>query len=313
MRSFLIRLMIFAVLPLAAVTAAVFRADGTTDAFYLRFATPKATSMVLGTSRAAQGIRPDVLDSTLAAGGWQVSSFNYAFAKGISNYGPAYLASVLRKLDRSSTEGVFVLAVDPWCLEMRQSDGDGAGWSEDQKPLARVHAVAMRPNPEYLFTGYNAPILTVLFPGTHQRSDMVLHENGWLEVRIDLSPRKVAWRTEEKLKEYRANAIGSRLSPFRMAFLHAMIDSLAPYGTPLLVRLPVPDEMLAIEDATMPQLDAVMESTARSKGIQYLNFTRMPGHWSYTDGNHLTADETVKVSAAIGGFLLRGKQAKGTP
>ncbi len=308
MRSFLSHLMIFALLPLAAVTAAVWRADGTTDAFYLRFTTPKASSMIIGTSRAAQGIRPDVLDSTLNDAGWDVKTFNYAFAKGISNYGPAYLASVMRKLDRSRTDGIFVLAVDPWCLDMRHGDGDGTGWSEDDKPVALVHSVAARPNLEYLFTVYNNPILTILFPSEQQRSDMVLHENGWLEVRIDLSPRKVAWRTEEKLKEYRANAIGSSLSPFRMASLQAMIDSLAPYGTPMLVRLPVPAAMLAVEDGTMPHFDAVMERTARSQGIRYLNFTRLPDHWSYTDGNHLTANETGKVTTAIGEFLIQSRQ-----
>ena len=196
---------------------------------------------------------------------------------------------------------------------MRPGDGDGTGWCEDQKPLARMHTVAMRPNLEYLFTVYDAPILTVLLPSAQQRSDMVLQENGWLEVRIDMEPRKVASRAEQKLKEYHNDAVGSRLSPFRMAYLHAMIDSLAHFGTPLLVRLPVADEMLALEDATTPHFDAVMESTARSKGIRYLNLLRTPRNWSYTDGHHLAADEARTASTLIANALLEDRRRSGTP
>ncbi|HRD51404.1 MAG TPA: hypothetical protein PKY96_02030, partial [Flavobacteriales bacterium] len=94
MRAFIICLLLFALVPLSAVIAALVSADGSTDAFYLRFTAPKAASMILGTSRAAQGIRPDVLDSSLAVGGWRVNTFNFAFAKGYSNYGPAYLSAV---------------------------------------------------------------------------------------------------------------------------------------------------------------------------------------------------------------------------
>lgn len=313
MRAFITRFLLFALAPLAAVIAALLSADGRTDAFYLRLTTPKASSLVLGTSRAAQGIRPAVLDSALNAAAWGTRTFNYGFAKGLSNYGPSYLASVMRKLDRSGNDGAFVLAVDPWSLGMSPGDGDGTGWAEDAEFLSRIRCVSCRPNLEYLFGEYSSPILTILFPSNQQRSDMVVRDDGWLEVRISMDSAEVHRREREKRIEYGEAARTMRLSPYRVACLNDFIDSLAPYGTVLLVRLPVQEEMLAIEHGAIPHFDAVMERTARSKGIRYLNRSADDRLWNYTDGHHLTADDARPVTMAIAQALLEARQQPAAP
>ena len=88
---------------------------GGVDAFYGRFASPAAGSLVLGTSRAAQGIRPAVLAARLA-GQFEGPLLNYAFTLTHSPYGPAYLASIRRKLRPGVRHGLFIVAVDPWSL-----------------------------------------------------------------------------------------------------------------------------------------------------------------------------------------------------
>ncbi|HRD51405.1 MAG TPA: hypothetical protein PKY96_02035, partial [Flavobacteriales bacterium] len=210
-----------------------------------------------------------------------------------------------RKLDRSRSDGVFVLTVDPWGLDMKPGDGDGTGWAENEQALARLRTMSMRPNIEYLLTEYDKPILTPLLPGPDKESDMLLHENGWLEVRINMDSAKVARRTAQKLKDYRRNAKVSRLSPLRVACLMQLADSLSPYGTVVLARLPVSAEMLAIEDEIVPHFDAVMHRIAHAKGILYLNYARDPGHWIFTDGNHLAAVEAGRLAALIGANLRK--------
>ena len=43
----------------------VLKADGNLDPFYIRFTTPKQKNMILGTSRAAQGLQPSIFDNVL--------------------------------------------------------------------------------------------------------------------------------------------------------------------------------------------------------------------------------------------------------
>ncbi|RZK48424.1 MAG: hypothetical protein EOO59_16825, partial [Hymenobacter sp.] len=90
---------------------------GYVDAFYARFASPPAGSLVLGTSRAAQAILPSALAARLGRhydGPW----LNYAFTLAESPYGPGYLSSIRRKLAAGTTQGLFILAVDPWSLSL---------------------------------------------------------------------------------------------------------------------------------------------------------------------------------------------------
>jgi hypothetical protein len=52
-------------------------ADGTSDDYYLKFSTPKQGSMILGTSRAKQGLIPSVLSEAIEGG--DVKLFNFSF------------------------------------------------------------------------------------------------------------------------------------------------------------------------------------------------------------------------------------------
>ena len=95
---------------------------GGVDAFYGRFASPPAGSLVLGTSRAAQGIQPAVLAARLG-GRFDGPLLNYAFTLTHSPYGPAYLASIRRKLRPEVRNGLLILAVDPWSLSLTGPEG----------------------------------------------------------------------------------------------------------------------------------------------------------------------------------------------
>ena len=94
----LVRLLLLtgaALLGLLALAPVVLK--GQVDAFYGRFASPPAGSLVLGTSRAAQGIRPAVLSAQLGSR-FEGPLLNYAFTLTHSPYGPAYVRSIQRKL-----------------------------------------------------------------------------------------------------------------------------------------------------------------------------------------------------------------------
>ncbi|MBL7940528.1 MAG: hypothetical protein JNL43_14300 [Flavobacteriales bacterium] len=307
MGTFFRRLTLFALVPFAVAIITLLAADGRTDPYYLRFTTPRQSSLILGSSRPAQGIRPQVLDSVLRAHGKEVRSFNYGFALGYSNYGGSYLNSILRKLDPKATDGVFVLAVDPWGVADTHSPGATAPGKASSSFIATMKCVNMDPNIEYLLTVYDQPLLSILFPDRNSSGGrMLLHEDGWLEVEVPMLPAEVEKRTQAKLKEYRTQRLpGAAISAVRTGYLALTIDTLQEHGTVLLVRLPVDPRMLALEDSFAPHFNKLMQAVSRSKGVEYLDFSGEGSSWAYTDGNHLAPESGAGVTAVIAEHLAK--------
>ena len=101
-------------MPLILVYAfLVFTINGyTDDVNYFKFSSPKSSSMILGTSRALQGLVPQAIDSVTGRN----DLLNFAFTLGNSPYGKVYLDAIKKKIDRSKKNGIFILAVDPWAI-----------------------------------------------------------------------------------------------------------------------------------------------------------------------------------------------------
>lgn len=312
MRTFLGRLALFSVIPVAVAIITFLKADGRTDPYYLRFTTPRATSMIIGTSRPAQGILPQVLDSALAAKGREVHTFNYGFAVGYSNFGGGYLGSILRKLDPQSRNGVFIVAVDPWGLAGPQDEDIHAPLSGDGTFVAEMRCVNMDPNLEYLLTVYKKPLLEIVLPDPRlPQSPMLLHENGWLEVHLPMSATDVEKRTRGKLDEYRKTRMpGAAVSPKRIGYLQLTIDTLKQHGQVQLVRLPVDPRMLALEDSLAPHFNRYMQLLAKISGVDYLDLTSTGADWIYTDGNHLVPESGAAVTVRIADRLMQGHKAE---
>lgn len=232
MRAFLKTFALFMLLPLAVFIATVYRADGRSDPFYLRFTTPRQGSLIVGDSRSAQGIHPHVLDSLLHATGWRGKVFNYSFALYKSNFGRSYYESIHKKLDTGSRDGVFVISVDPWNISRHKTltEEEEEQWEQDRSFVARMWMVNVDPNVEYLLLEYPHPFLSILVPSPAQRSAaLLLHKNGWLEVNIKLAPEVVAMRIEKEVKFNVDNHVTKdTLSVLRVAYLRKTIDPITP-------------------------------------------------------------------------------------
>ncbi|HLV40385.1 hypothetical protein [Xanthomarina sp.] len=112
MKRFLVNTSLFLFVLIASFFVVFSMADGTTDAFYKKLSSQKQTSLIVGSSRAAQGIHPNIIDSVYGSN----SIYNYGFTISASPYGKAYYTSILSKLKRKEEKGVFIIAVTPWSL-----------------------------------------------------------------------------------------------------------------------------------------------------------------------------------------------------
>lgn len=312
MKYFINKIILFSLFPFLLLALSFFIADGTTDEFYVRFTTPEQKSMIVGTSRAAQGIQPSIIDSILNKNKQTSALFNYSFTVAHSPYGPAYYESIKRKLDKSSKDGKFIIAVDPWSLSLKKEKlNDENIFPENDMAVGKTRHVNCYPNFEYLIHSYSSPLLmiwmTKILSALHidGKERLYLHKDGWLEVSVSMDSAEVQKRIERKINDYKTNEVPYfHLSPVRYEYLRKTIELFRKHGDVFLVRLPVHANFKDLEDRISPRFDSLMTSLARENNIAYLNFINDSTKYRYTDGNHLYKESGRKLSKKIGEYIL---------
>ncbi|GAC1596903.1 MAG: hypothetical protein NVS3B25_21530 [Hymenobacter sp.] len=264
---------------------------GQVDAFYSRFTGPPAGSLVLGTSRAAQGIQPAVLAAGLGRafeGPW----LNYAFTLTHSPYGPAYLRSIRRKLRPGLKNGLFIIAVDPWSLSLTGPEGV---YPEDHSFIGQLTQVSQNPNLPYLARFQTKPLYRLWLD--YATATERLHPDGWLEVNIGTDSAQVRARTARKLQDYRRLAASQHLSAGRLRALDQTVAFLRQHGQVVLVRLPVGASILQLEQTVQPDFDQRMRQLAAARAVSYLDYSAQP--YATTDGNHLQRAASTAFSQRL--------------
>ncbi len=284
---------------------------GYVDAFYARFTSPPAGSLIVGTSRAAQAIKPSELAARLGQryeGPW----LNYAFTLAESPYGPGYLSSIQRKLAPGTRRGLFILAVDPWSLSLPNQALRGAAPTTSASPdqavefpeansmVGQLASVSQNPNLDYLAHYLHKPFYQLLLNADTARVIERLHPDGWLEIALpppSANPALLRRRTAEKLATYRALAASSHLSASRLVYLQKTISYLQRHGQVVLVRLPTGAAMAAVEAHYQPGFDQQMTELAHRYSVPYLNY--LPLSYPTNDGNHLTRTAAAQLSQRL--------------
>ncbi|MDG1804975.1 hypothetical protein [Flavicella sp.] len=276
-----------------------FFADGYTDPFYLRFTSPKQKSLIIGTSRAAQGIQPKLLNENLIHSRYK-PVFNYSFTLLHSPYGETYFNAIKAKVNDKINDGLFILAVDPWSISSRNNINYEI---ETKKELGRLQFYNMNPNYDYLMNAYRNSVFGLL---NKKDTSMLLHQDGWLEVNVSMESDELLRRKLFKKKQYLDNAKIYEFSKKRMFWLHKTVEFLQKYGTVILVRIPVGDEILKIENTFFPNFDLVINQNFLN--ISYLNYKEFGNEYSYIDGNHLYKKSgekfTLKLAKDINNIIV---------
>jgi len=299
MRRFLIQVCVFSLLPLTVCLVALSRLSGYTDPFYLRFTTPKQHSLIIGTSRAAQGLQPVVTNNILH----RHDMFNYAFTIAHSPFGETYFKSIKSKLAPGTKDGIYIVAVDPWSISNTSKDPDDAdNFAEQDFALGKMSFVNMNPNIFYIFCCYDKPLITLV--KKNKDFSTFLHKDGWLEVTVPMDSVTVSTRLREKIFDYQTNYLPKfKFSNIRWQYLIKTISFLQMHGKVYLVRLPVHDEIYRIEAQLMKGFDDKMNTLAKELNVPYKNVALHGKAYEYTDGNHLTPASGKKVSAEVAEWI----------
>jgi hypothetical protein len=299
MKKFLIESAVFLILIFISFFLVFLKADGYTDPFYLRFTSPKQHSLILGNSRAAQGIQPTVLNEVITGSDF----YNYSFTLTTSPYGPAYLASIQKKLDPDTKNGIFILSVDPWSISSNKKDpNDSTQFPETIHFMGKTRYVNLYPNIPYLLDSYRQPFIKILFP--HETS-MYIHQDGWLEVTTKMDSVSLKKNLSQKVDDYKKNNLPVfHFSEVRFNYLIKTIEFLKSHGKVYLVRLPVHPLVVEIDNELMPDFNEKIRFISEKANTPYLDITSLNTQILFTDGNHIYKESGVEISRIIGNWIL---------
>lgn len=281
------------------------KANGNLDPYYARFTSPPAHSLILGTSRAAQGIQPTVLNEHLEGKGFELPVLNFGFTLIHSSFGETYLNSIKKKINSNTKKGIFILAIDPWSISSTSKEDNELEFLERNTFMAELKNVSSKPNFDYLKNHYEGPYFLAF-----KKRATFLHEDGWLEVNIPMDTTSIKRRVQAKVKEYARNAKNYSFSQKRFEKLKETILFLKKHGDVFLVRLPVAPEIKLIEDQYIPDFNIKIKEVTNKLNLPYLNLINESGKYQTTDGNHLHRESGKKVTKEIADFILNYKKTK---
>lgn len=274
---------------------------GDVDPFYQKIKGYEKSSLIIGTSKAAQGILPSILNDKLNLSETQ-SLHNFSFTVYHSPFGQTYLNRIKEKLG-GNDKGIFIVTVDPWSIS---SDWDTIQnkeiFQEKETFMGKLHSMNGWINLEYCLHYFSAQYMEILlkkFSNTNNK----LHKDGWFEVNIAMDLNQVENRINDKVLEYDKLAESYRFSKIRFDYLVKTIEYLKSQGKVYLIRMPVHQRLLEIENKLVPNFNNILNSVIQTNQVPYLDFTPKNHAYRYTDGNHLFKEDAIKVSGQIAEWM----------
>lgn len=300
MKTFILKILLFCILISLSFVCILTMADGYTDQLYINFTTPKQNNLIIGTSKAAQGLQPKVFEKII-----NKKIYNYSFTLAHSPFGSVYLKSILKKLKKDTKDATFIITVDPLSISSDfKFPNDTLLFQEKNLCLANTQIVNKKPNFQYLFNNLSGKYYQILC----NQSLMFLHDDGWLEVTINMDASNIKNRRANLINGYKNTILPkSKFSKVRLEYLNKTIECLNQHGKVYLVRLPIHPQMLKIETEFMPDFEAKIKK-AKTICSAYLDMTYLNDKLLFTDGNHLSKTSGQKVSKIIAEWINDNKQ-----
>lgn len=299
MKKFLLQIGAFIVLPITVLfLTTIFYADGYIDPFYKRFTSPQQENLIIGTSRAAQGIVPSILKDH-----FKIDFYNYSFTISHSPFGKGYYESIKKKLNPKTKDGVFIVAVDPFAINSHLKK-NGEENFDHEKMVTNQKMVNTNPNFEFIFKNKLAPWRQIFSHKKTIKNITYLHDDGWLEVDYPWTAEKYATNLDSKIKDYRKNQMKRIVSKIRIQYLEKTIQFLQQHGTVYLVRIPTSKEMYEIENELLPEFNQIIKRITDKYDIKYFDFSPDFAQYQTTDGNHLYKPSGIKFTEALSDSIV---------
>jgi hypothetical protein len=252
------------------------------DPFYIKLLNKTDRGLILGDSRALQGMNPECLT---------LPTFNFAFTIGHSPFDDSYLKLIHKKVDTiSKVKRHHIICVTPWSLIYPEKT------DQDINPYfsEKLNLPFTNPNWEYILKFWDLSFVNSL---KLLRSKSYTTNFGWNNQNIDSNElyREYPRRVIEKIQNYKSKYKKQNLTieSHRVKNLINIISFLKKTGSISIVRLPVSKEMLELENQMFPKFKVLCNKISTDNNIHFVDLTDF--HIQTTDGNHIWGPEVSKV------------------
>jgi hypothetical protein len=299
MIRFLGKILIFSIFPLGTLLGVFLMENGKADPFYLRFASPKQNSLVIGNSKAAQGIIPDLINKQNPNNEFG-KLYNYSFTINHSPFGPAYLTSIQNKLSEDSSKGYFIVTVDPWSLSGNIENPENPDlFTENNGFMGNLLSFSSSPNLQYLLKWFEKPYYEILLIKL-TKAHSILHDDGWYETGQSMNADE---RKNFMIGLYSDLLQESAFSETRFKSFESTVKYLSDRGKVILVRMPIHEDIYKVEKNLVPDFDHKVEFIAKQNNIPYYNYSS-DERWEFKDGVHLTKESAKEFSNHLAEKIL---------
>ena len=257
--------------------------------YYYNKITADGKSMIVGTSRSSQGIRPDeIMRNTNFEG----PMLNFAMSSFDSPYSESYYNAICSKIDKNAKNGLFIIEIEPQGTYQKKEA------QEQSHKLDLLLPLNSSPNYEYLYRNINPyykliQLNNITFPTTIQ------HSSGWLEVKLKLDSSQIKKSSDSKYKSTEPEIAKLEPSTERWDIIKKTIDNMKRHGKVFLVRLPAENRFIELENNYLPDFNSRINSLAKEKNVKYLDLTYLNNECTYIDGNHLDSASSLKISKLL--------------
>jgi hypothetical protein len=295
-------------------------ADGVTDPYYAKLSSSRQTSLILGASRASEGIIPSIMDSVFNSIEGKLNSYNYAFSNSDSPYGPVYLKAIKEKLKLNNEgNGVFILSVHPWSISIYNGLESENKFLEERLTLGKVSSYNGSPNFSYFYKAYEYGTGNILLRNFEHKLSSYLFEkglinsggtievkeDGWLENcyfnmdSTEINKRMLIKNKSNYAKDEKDKYVYT-YSNLRKEYLEKTIQFLKKHGTVFLVRIPVDKRVLKMEQDYMRNFDALITEISKKNEVEYISSNDL---YSYKDGHHLDYKSAIEYSSQLANLI----------
>lgn len=245
--------------------------------------------LIVGTSRAAIDIEPSVISHNL---------YNFAFTIDISPFGKSYFDFIIKfhKVQTFDSNRIHLVTVDPWSIRSVK----GYDTIINSSFTNYLFLPPTKPNFEYIFKFGNLSIWEVINVIKNRERNLFINENGRLVKRMSEDFLKKDYDRKSKLKinNYKSSELFLKgyQSKNRIKYLIETIKYLKKDGKVYLVRLPISNQMLEIENAISPDFNELISEISDSLKVKYINFTIEKNIFRTTDGHHIWDEHVIDFS-----------------
>lgn len=280
---------------------------GYVDMNYQKF-TQEAGSLIIGLSRADQGIDPGTIEQHIPGGDLNGPLVN--FASNQFYFGETYFNAIKKKLNTSGGNRIFIITVSPGSFTAPKGFGTkGITVMDSKMGIGKTKDFTSNPNYSYIMNCYGSGLYTALLEN-RKWENLTPHDNGWNEISLEseVSPIGKAlmadWK-KQNLAYYKRRLPKKEIKPYRKEWFVKTIEFLQSQGRVYLVRMPVDDEILDFENQSWAEFNTYIQSIARDKNIPYFDYTSGPKKFATYDGSHLYSKTAKEFSSLLAGDLLR--------